>query len=256
MLWPGSHTWETALQFHFAFQLVQICSRETHNHPAGYWQLLLQTGKTGIIFSCSSQQTKDPVFQVANPAPSTQFFPSSLIRGKVKIDVTKVNRVSSYLHQHNRGDWHTTSCVLCYRDAFFKSCYLLWCPWQTARFFIPLWTSIMENRLWTNRRCGSRPGGYNSWEVLSAAGCGPYAEQSLCTQIEFPPDISSWEKNWIIKKLIKPSQICMKSATFVCLDDIQGELFSIEAKNHNWQNVIFWSHSHLLLPTSWWQNVL
>lgn len=54
-----------------------------------------------IIYFCCSQWTKDPVFQVPNPAPNTQFFLPSLIRGKVKIGATEVNGVSPDSHQRN-----------------------------------------------------------------------------------------------------------------------------------------------------------
>lgn len=143
MRWPGSNTWKIMSWLHIVFQLLQACSKAMAILVTGSWYCELgkeeETGKlthaltfhrgqnwvtpdnerrNKIIYFCCSQRTKDPIFQVPNPAPNTQFFLPSLIRGKVKIGATEVNGVSPDSHQRNWGYWCTTNCVLQYKDFF------------------------------------------------------------------------------------------------------------------------------------------
>lgn len=81
---------------HFVSQLLRECRRETailvsgscsrelgKGHDTGKlicglttprgqnWLTLDKEGRNKIIYSCCSQGTKEPVFQVPNPAPNT-----------------------------------------------------------------------------------------------------------------------------------------------------------------------------------------
>lgn len=84
------------------------------SHRGQNWIILDKEGKNKIIYSCCSQWTKEPVFQVPNSATNTQLFLSSMIRRKVK-----TTKSTEFLHNHtrvNRGHWHGTTCILYYKD--------------------------------------------------------------------------------------------------------------------------------------------
>lgn len=73
------------------------------SHRGQNWITLDKEGRKKIIYSCSSQWTKEPVFHIPNPATNTQFFLPPIIRRKVKIGATESTEFLYIYTKVNRG---------------------------------------------------------------------------------------------------------------------------------------------------------